>query len=164
MKTIKQIAEELGVSKQAVHKRISREPLASRIRPSTVRRQQTIYIDVHGETLIKEAFEGRTVNDDNRQPSMLDDSLVDVLRRELEVKNRQIEAQAEQITNLSSTLAAAQQTIKDDRQTLETALQTAAIAAKALSDATVKPHLETDAPKPRERGFLRRIFGKNDET
>lgn len=58
MKTIKQIADEIGVSKQAVQKRISREPLHSRVYASIDRIDGVLYIASTGEMLIKQAFLG----------------------------------------------------------------------------------------------------------
>lgn len=55
-KTIKQIADELGVSKQAVQKRLSREPLYTRIQPHVYTQNGVKYIEAVGEKLIKSAF------------------------------------------------------------------------------------------------------------
>lgn len=62
-KTIKQIADEIGVSKQAVQKRISRDPLYTSIQPYIDTVDGTKYIAVVGENLIKSAFLGN-----ERQP------------------------------------------------------------------------------------------------
>jgi hypothetical protein len=156
MKTVKQIADEIGVSKQAVQKRIGREPLANRIQPYTTNRGQTKYIDVHGIKLIKSAFEGDTVYTTNRQPTTTDnqnayidvhskkptstafegdtvykvtDNIVYTLQRELDVKNRQIETMSTQISDLTAALVVAQQT---------------AAAAQALHAGTMK-HLTSGA-------------------
>ena len=48
MKTIKQIAEEIGVSKQAVQKRIAREPLCTHLCPHIQTENGTKYIDDTG--------------------------------------------------------------------------------------------------------------------
>ncbi len=62
-KTIKQIADELGVSKQSVQKRLSREPLCTTVAPYISTINGTKYIDVAGETLIKLAFKKIPVDD-----------------------------------------------------------------------------------------------------
>jgi hypothetical protein len=156
MKTIKQIADEIGVSKQAVQKRISREPLANRIQPYTTNRGQTKYIDVHGIKLIKSAFDGDTVYTATDSPTTKTDNImyIDVhgknpiytasdgdivykpadnliyaLQRELDVKNRQIETMSAQISDLTAALVVAQQT---------------AAAAQALHAGTMK-HLTNGA-------------------
>lgn len=56
-KTIKQLAEELGVSKQAIQKRLTREPLRSSVAPYISTVGGTKYIEVVGENLIKSAFQ-----------------------------------------------------------------------------------------------------------
>lgn len=48
-KTIKQLAEELGVSKQAIQKRLTREPLRSSVAPYISTVGGTKYIEVVGE-------------------------------------------------------------------------------------------------------------------
>lgn len=108
MKTIKQIADELGVSKTAVRKKIT----------ETIRNQfaetigNTIYINETGVSLIKSTFntpngnqnanqvsgnQTETVSDSLHQVSdQVSDSeqvnkLIDMLQKELEIKNKQIE-------------------------------------------------------------------------
>jgi predicted DNA binding protein len=56
MKTIKQIADEIGVSKQAVQKRISREPLYKKLYLHVQIVGQTKQVDEIGEMLIKAAY------------------------------------------------------------------------------------------------------------
>ena len=56
MKTIKQISEEIGVSKQAIHQKIKQEPLSSSLQQYISNKGNTLYIDVDGENMIKSAF------------------------------------------------------------------------------------------------------------
>lgn len=56
MKTIKQIANEIGVSRQAVHKKIKQEPLSTSLQKFMSTVGKTVYIEVDGECLIKSAF------------------------------------------------------------------------------------------------------------
>ena len=55
-KTIKQIADEIGVSKQALQKRISREPLFTKIQSCISSEQGTKYINETGEVLINDVY------------------------------------------------------------------------------------------------------------
>lgn len=55
-KTIRQIADEIGVSKQSVQKRLSREPLCTSVAPYISTVDGVKYIAVDGEKLIKQAF------------------------------------------------------------------------------------------------------------
>jgi predicted DNA-binding protein YlxM (UPF0122 family) len=56
MKTIKQIADEMGVSRQAVYKRIKKEPLLTRLQGFTFAIDNMLTVDNDGEVLIKSAF------------------------------------------------------------------------------------------------------------
>ena len=55
-KTIKQIADEIGVSKQAVHQKRKSLELSTALQPFTSTVDGVVYISVDGENLIKQAF------------------------------------------------------------------------------------------------------------
>lgn len=128
MKTIRQIADELGVSKQAVFKKMKREPLSTGLRGLTSTVDGRLMVSVDGENLIKSAFLSLEPSTDRQPvdgmvdglvdaPSTAVDGLVDVLQStintlqgQLEVKDRQIEQQTQTITQLTEALVAAQQT------------------------------------------------------
>lgn len=90
MKTIKQIADELGVSKTAVRKKIENLGLRS----SLQKNGNQFAIDENQEKLIKSAFsesESETKTETNSQTETETVSaLVSMLQRELDVKNEQI--------------------------------------------------------------------------
>ena len=121
MKTIREIADEIGVSKQAVFKKIKREPLSTSLQGLTSTVDGRLTVSVDGEKLIKQAFSPGTPST-NHQPvdGQVDgpvdgmiavlQATIDTLQGQLEVKDRQIEQQAQTITRLSDALAAAQQT------------------------------------------------------
>lgn len=117
MKTVKQIAEELGVSKQAVHKKRKSKGLETALQPFTTTVDGTVYIAPEGETLLKQAFskEGdpapSTVSVNHFTPVDVNvgggvDGPVDapehplyaVLREELAAKNRLIEELQAELT------------------------------------------------------------------
>lgn len=69
MKTIRQIADEIGVSKQAVFKKIKREPLSTSLQGFTATVDGRLMVSVDGEKLIKQAFSGGEVSTtDNQLP------------------------------------------------------------------------------------------------
>ena len=70
MKTIKQIADEIGVTKQAVHKKIKQPPLSTSLQGLTSTVNGTLHFAVDGEKLIKAAF-------DKGKPSTMSTKLVD---------------------------------------------------------------------------------------
>jgi len=108
MKTIKQIADEIGVTKQAVHQKRKSKLLSTALQPFTSTVEGVVYISVDGENLIKSAFSAIDrkhvyVN----EPSTVDghvDAIISMLQRELEVKNEQITIKDTQITDLQTTI------------------------------------------------------------
>lgn len=74
-KTIREIAEEIGVSKQAIFKKINRQPLSTKLEGLMSTVDGRLMVAVDGERLIKEAFEAknefeeRQLSTINRQPS-----------------------------------------------------------------------------------------------
>ena len=121
MKTIRQIADELGVSKQAVYKRFKGK-LHTVCAPYAHTEQGVLYLEERGETLIKQDFlqgdrsigahtdthtecSNGAVLELGQQGDLVTvlQATIDTLQGQLEVKDRQIE-------QLTSALVAAQQT------------------------------------------------------
>jgi len=101
-KTIRQIADELGVSKQAVHQKRKSKGLETALQPFTTTIDGTVYISPEGETILKQAFfkpetptpSTVSVNDFTPVDGQVDGSLhplYAILKAELEAKNKQIE-------------------------------------------------------------------------
>ena len=136
MKTIRQIADEIGVSKTAVNKQIANLGLRSGLRKNG----NQFAIDKHQEALIKQAFSEKSQTEIENQSQTKTQTenhevgdlvcvlqaTIDTLQGQLEVKDRQIEQQAQTITRLTDALAAAQQT---------------AVAAQALHAGTIQQQL-----------------------
>lgn len=104
LKTISQIAAELGVTRQAVYQRIKSAELSTRLQPFTVKQNNTKVYTLQGQELIKRAFSsGVNVNckqavDSKRQS--IDSKLIDKLSEQLQVKDKQIEKLTEQVSTL----------------------------------------------------------------
>lgn len=113
-KTIKQIADEIGVSKTAIRKKIENLGLRS----SLQKNGNQFAIDENQEKLIKSAFlEEKTetkTETSSRTETETVSTLVSMLQRELEIKNKQIE-------ELNERLAESQKLL--DQQQQLTALQ-----------------------------------------
>lgn len=136
MKTIRQIADEIGVSKTAVNKQIANLGLRSGLRKNG----NQFAIDEHQEALIKQAFSEKSQTEIENQSQTKTQTenhevgdlvcvlqaTIDTLQGQLEVKDLQIEQQAQTITRLTDALAAAQQT---------------AVAAQALHAGTIQQQL-----------------------
>ena len=166
MKTIREIADEIGVSKQAVFKKIKREPLSTSLRGLTSTVDGRLTVSVDGEKLIKQAFSQDVPSTDHQPVDGVVDGQVDgpvdgmiavlqatigTLQGQLEVKDRQIEQQAQTIIRLSDALIAAQQT---------------AAAAQALHAGTIQQQLRTgeagedqQGQEPEQkRGWFSKLF------
>ena len=155
-KTIRQIADEIGVSKTAVSKQIANLGLRSGLRKNG----NQFAIDEHQEALIKQAFSEKSQTEienqtqtktqtENHEVSDLVcvlQATIDTLQGQLEVKDRQIE-------KLTEALIAAQQT---------------AAAAQALHAGTIQQQLVTGDARAdqQEQGsklskrWWRRILGR----
>ena len=172
MKTIRQIADEIGVSKQAVYKRFKGK-LHTVCAPYAHMEQGVLYIEEQGETLIKQDFlrydrsigahtdthterSNGAVSEQDQEDSIIAvlRATIDTLQGQLEVKDRQIEQQTQTITRLTDALVTAQQT---------------AVAAQALHAGTMHQQLlseeaGTDQKEPepepaQRRGWFSRFFG-----
>ena len=144
MKTIRQIADEIGVSKQAVFKKIKREPLSTSLQGLTATVDGRLMVEVDGEKLIKQAFSENAPSTKNDEKTVAVDGVIsvlqatiDTLQGQLEMKDRQIEQQAQTITRLTDALAAAQQT---------------AAAAQALHAGTIQQQLLTGETGAEQQG------------
>lgn len=165
MKTIREIADEIGVSKQAVFKKIKREPLSTSLQGLTSIVDGRLTVSVDGERLIKQAFSAGTPSTNHQSVGGQVDgpvdgmiavlqATIDTLQGQLEVKDRQIEQQAQTITRLSDALVAVQQT---------------AAAAQALHAGTIQQQLLSGEARADQQGqkleqkqkwsWISRIFG-----
>ena len=116
-KTIKQIADEIGVSKQTVYKRYKGK-LYTVCAPYAHTEQGVLYIEEQGETLIKQDFLQKEY------------STIDTLQGQLAIKDKQIEELNARLAEVSSALVAAQQTAQ---------------AAQALHAGTIQQQLTSGA-------------------
>ena len=112
MKTIKQIAEELGVSKTAVRKKIENLGLSEKVQTNGNR----IEVDERQEKLIKSAFsqkETKTANanevSEKSETLRLLSSMVSTLTEQLQEKDKQIERLQTELENAQKSVDQAQQ-------------------------------------------------------
>ena len=112
MKTIKQIADELGVSKTAVRKKIENLGLSDKVKTNGNR----IEVDERQEKLIKSAFsqkETKTANanevSEKSETLRLLSSMVSTLTEQLQEKDKQIERLQTELENAQKSVDQAQQ-------------------------------------------------------
>ena len=145
MKTIRQIAEEIGVSKQAIFYRIKKPPLSTALQPFTSKLDGVLVVSFDGETLIKQAFsryngvkESSKIDDKNDQPY---DTLFAIFQRELDAKNDQIREKDEQLKAKDKQLENLTSALEHTTESLH--------AAQALHAGTIQKQL-TDGVSPTE--------------
>ena len=153
MKTIRQIADEIGVSKTAVNKQIANLGLRSGLRKNG----NQFAIDEHQEALIKQAFSEKSQTEIENQSQTKTQTenhevgdLVCVLQATIDTLQGQLEVKDRQIAKLTEALVAAQQT---------------AAAAQALHAGTMKQQLLSgesgaDQQEPEQKkSWSSKIFG-----
>ena len=166
MKTIRQIADEIGVSKQAVYKRYKGK-LHTVCAPYAHTEQGVLYIEEQGETLIKQDFlhtecsigahtersNGAALeHPENVGVIAVLQTTIDTLQGQLAIKDKQIEELNARLAEVSSALVAAQQTAQ---------------AAQALHAGTIQQQLtsgedqrEEDEVKAKKQSWLSRMFSR----
>lgn len=152
MKTVAQIAREIGVSKQAIHSRIKKEPLKSALSGLTETIDNALHITVDGEQLIRAAymkFDGEVDKLANTN------ELVDILKE-------QIAALTEQNQDLREQLSQERQHSRkqaDEIARLAQQGQKLAANAQALhAMANVKRQQLTGGKNEKKRGFFDKLF------
>lgn len=113
-KTIKQIADELGVSKQAVHQKRKSKTLSTALQPFTSIVDGVIYISIDGEKLLKQAFNKNNNKqvDDNKSSTVdsnVDDNIYSILKETIDNLKQQLEIKDKQISELQKLLDQQQQ-------------------------------------------------------
>lgn len=74
LKTIKEIADEIGVSKQAVWQKIKKESSID-LRQFTSKKGNTVYVDVDGQKAIKSSFFNKKSTTKRQQKVFVDDNV-----------------------------------------------------------------------------------------
>ncbi|MGX4764166.1 hypothetical protein [Holzapfeliella sp. JNUCC 72] len=89
MKKIKELSEELGVSRQTINRYINKtEDFKEKY---VVTKGRTNFVNEAGQQLIKAHFEGENHQKEAKQSAKSQDELVEVLKTELQTKNQQLE-------------------------------------------------------------------------
>jgi DNA-binding MarR family transcriptional regulator len=138
MKTIKQIADALGIPKHKVKYQV--EKLEKTTSDCVVRTGDIIHVTANGEAILQEMFMETSPNSSDfhqRESAEYAQQLIDTLTQELKIKNQQI-------SELTTALTVAQQTVA---------------AAQALHAGTMQRL--TDSEQKPQSSFMSRIFGRN---
>ena len=124
LKTIKELADEFNVSKQAVRKRLTEEFRANHVETVTSNGVKTLVVTYTGYMLLKQHFTTSNVtgNDkvtDTSNPTTGDLSVVKILEQQLFVKDKQLENKDSQISQMQSLLDQQQRLALQDKKLLE---------------------------------------------
>lgn len=171
---MKEIAAEIGVSKQAVFKKMKREPLSTGLQGLTTTVDGRLMVSVDGEKLIKQAFLGHEPSTTDNRLTVEVDGLVDgenrlyeILEKELQAKNEQIAAQQAEIANLQGELSAERQhsreqaeriaVLADQAQRLQLAQMSPQMIDGTKDPERQDPHGEED-PAAAKRSWWQSLF------
>ena len=124
LKTIKELADEFNVSKQAVRKRLTEEFRANHVETITSNGVKTLVVTYTGYMLLKQHFTTSNVtgNDkvtDTSNPTTGDLSVVKILEQQLFVKDKQLENKDSQISQMQNLLDQQQRLALQDKKLLE---------------------------------------------
>ena len=124
LKTIKELADEFNVSKQAVRKRLTEEFRANHVETVTSNGVKTLVVTYTGYMLLKQHFttSNATGNDkvtDTSNPTTGDLSIVKILEQQLFVKDKQLENKDSQISQMQNLLDQQQRLALQDKKLLE---------------------------------------------
>lgn len=150
MKTIKQIADGLGLDKQKVYRYIRKNCISEAHQEAGV-----MYYDDAAETLIQKHFLKNTASSEAHQTTSNDaviDAVISMLKNELDIKNEQIRELNERLAESNAALVAAQQSAQ---------------AAQVLHAGTMKKQLtngEEQETTSESKGFFGRWFGKKEKA
>jgi predicted ArsR family transcriptional regulator len=162
-KTIKQIADELGVSKTAVRKQIANLGLRLSLRKTA----NQFAIDEKQEALIIQAFQRKLqtkpqtkiANQSETVSGLVSDSvstLVSMLQKELDAKNRQLEEKDRQLEAKDRQINELTAAVKTQAESINATHQTE-LAGKLIEGQQLIGS-EADSAQPKKKGFIFRLF------
>jgi len=123
IKTVKQLADEFNVSKQAIRKRLTVEFREKYVETVTSNGVQTLTISKEGYILLKEHFIGSN-NTSNLKETVAsntdyqDSGIMKLLEHQLSIKDMQLESKDVQISQLQNLLDQQQQLALQDKKLL----------------------------------------------
>lgn len=180
-KTIRQIADEIGVTRQAIYKKFKlHSSIANNIKAYSFTVDRVKYYTAEGEKIIKSLFTQETVDvstkqltSDNLTTDQVDrltHQLTDLFSAQLTVKDKQIEEKDRQLSEKDLQLAEKDKQIAmlmEQTNHLTQALQAAqALAAADKHQLLLQAENQSEQPEKAQKqettkkGFFSRIFGK----
>lgn len=146
MKTVREVANALGVSRQAVYKRLSTIPTTMLSKDDN----GVTRINTDGEAFLRDELSTKqtTEQSGNSQGDSMVDTIISMLKQELDIKNEQIRELNARLAESNAALVNAQQSVQ---------------AAQMLHAGTMQKQLtsgEVAADGKKPTGFISRLFGR----
>ena len=138
MKTVREVAEELNISRQAVYSKLTVQFKENFISIRKINNRDTLVIDKDGIEELKEKMD----NLDSQADKKIDNQLIELLNKNIDILQKQLEVKDQQIIELNERLREAQDLNKNSQVLL---------------------HREQDQPKMLEsknRFSFKRWFGR----
>lgn len=115
MKTVKQVAEELGISRQAVYSKLTVEFKENFTSIKNVNGRETLVINSEGIEILKREIVKYGNQLDGKIDSELDNQLITLLQKNIEILQEQLKIKDTQIMELNERLKEAQELNKNNQ-------------------------------------------------
>lgn len=149
-KTIKQIADEIGLDKQKVYRFIKKNHINKAHQKSGV-----MYYDEAVESLIKSHFSKITASNEAHQTTS-NDAVIDVLMKQSETLKNELEIKNKQIDELNKRLEENQRLL-DQQQQLHAMAEN---KLKLLEQSINNDPVPEEVSKESKKSFFARLFGR----
>jgi len=163
MKTVAEIAAEIGVSKQAIFYRIRKPPLSNALRSLTTKTFNVLTIEDDGVTLIKQAFEmeivkenvKRTSKESSNENTSFDGKLIEILKENIEVSQEYITVLQEQLKVKDKQIEELTATVKNLSESIN------AVSKNELAETIIDGNKKLiEKNKLKKRGGIFKIFSR----
>lgn len=156
MKTLKQIADEIGTDKQKVYRFVVKNGITA----SSEVKQSKLYDEV-AERLIKSHFNNTTTSNERSgdvHHKSGQEQLLEQLIKELETKNEQIREKDRQLAEKDKQLNAVNEMLAENQKLLDQQQQLHAIAEQKLLQMQTKESEEQNQQSEEKQSFWSRLF------
>lgn len=169
LKTIKELADEFNVSKQAVRKRLTEEFRANHVETVTSNGVKTLVVTYTGYMLLKQYFTTSNATGNNKvidtsNPTTGDLSVVKILEQQLFVKDKQLENKDSQISQMQNLLDQQQRLALQDKKLLEEyKAETDSLKALKMTSKDTKEEQANNQPNQEETDLKFEIRALHEE-
>jgi len=155
-KTVRELADEFSVSKQAISKLLTKEFRANYVTNKKVKGTNQLVVSEEGYSALKDHYDKGI----NQQPisdnivTNVDTNLVDSLKNHIESQTKELDEKNKQIINKDEQLKTMQKLL-DQSQQLQLMAEN---KIKQLEDSSDKSDVESSKEKPKKKSFWSKIF------